>query len=98
MRTQVFTVKSGDKRAFERELQRLDGPGAAADWRRLLAANEALAELVSGVQPIALRADPGAALTAVIPYAPKLDPKKLAKFGLDFAIKGVDPSGPYEAA
>merc|ERR1719201_573098 len=50
----VFRVKSGDKRAFESELRRLGGASAAADWRQLLAANEALAALVAGVPPIAL--------------------------------------------
>ena len=91
----VFRVKSGDKRAFEAELRRLGGASAAADWRQLLAANEALAALVAGVPPIALRADVGALQTAVSSYVPKLDPKLLARFGADFLLKGVDPSGPF---
>ena len=91
----VFRVKSGDKRAFESELRRLGGASAAADWRQLLAANEALAALVAGVPPIALRADVGALQTAVSSYVPKLDPKLLARFGADFLLKGVDPSGPF---
>jgi len=91
----VFRVQSGDKAAFERELLRLGGPAAAADWRRLLEANEALAALVSGVPPIALRADLGAVETALKPYAPGLDPKLFARFGLEFLTKGIDPSGPF---
>ena len=58
--------ESGDKQAFEAELRRLGGASAAADWRQLLAANEALAALVAGVPPIALRADVGALQTASV--------------------------------
>ena len=91
----VFRVKSGDKRAFEAEMRRLGGASAAADWRQLLAANEALAALVAGIPPIALRADAGALKTAVATYVPKLDPTLLARFGADFLLKGVDPGGPF---
>ena len=91
----IFRVKSGDKRAFESEMRRLGGTSAAADWRQLLAANEALAALVAGIPPIALRADAGALKTAVTTYVPKLDPTLLARFGADFLLKGVDPSGPF---
>jgi phytoene dehydrogenase-like protein len=90
-----FRTRSGDRAAFEAELRRLGGASAAADWRRLLAANEALAEVVGGVPPIALRADPGAAATALAPYAPKLDPALMARFGLELLTKGIDPSGPF---
>ena len=91
----VFRVKSGDKKGFERELVRLGGASAGADWRRLLEANAALAELVAGVPPIALRADAGAVTTALRTYVPKLDPRLMARFGVEFVVKGVDPSGPF---
>lgn len=45
--------------------------------------------------PIALRADAGAVQTALTTYARKMDPALLARFGLEFALKGIDPSGPF---
>lgn len=86
-------VGSGDEAALGRELGRLGGPAAAADWDRLLKANRPLAELIGGIPPIALRADAYAALTAGVPYLPKVNP--LA--GLQTLLAGTSPSGAYSA-
>lgn len=89
----VMRVGSGDEAALGRELQRLGGSAALADWKRLHASNRPLAELIGAVPPIALRADAYAALTAGVPYLPKVNP--LA--GLQTLLAGTSPSGAYSS-
>lgn len=89
----TMKVRSGDEAALGRELGRLGGAAAAADWRRLLAANRPLAELIGAVPPIALRADAWAVRTAGVPYLPQTNP--LA--GLQTFLAGTSPSGAYSS-
>eukprot|EP00310_Coccolithus_braarudii_P016924 CAMPEP_0183360166 /NCGR_PEP_ID=MMETSP0164_2-20130417/54497_1 /TAXON_ID=221442 /ORGANISM="Coccolithus pelagicus ssp braarudi, Strain PLY182g" /LENGTH=572 /DNA_ID=CAMNT_0025534465 /DNA_START=55 /DNA_END=1773 /DNA_ORIENTATION=- len=90
-----FRVRSGSAGAFSSELSRLGGIACADEWSRLLEANRPLAEVVGGVPPISLRADAGAVQSALLPYFPRLDPSLMARFGADFLLKGIDPSGPF---
>ncbi|KAJ8604489.1 hypothetical protein CTAYLR_000989 [Chrysophaeum taylorii] len=89
---ETMSVSSGDSRKFAAELERLD-ERAGEDWRRLMRVNENLGYLIGAVPSIALRADPGVAVTAW-PYASRLDPLRVLGFGLD-AGRGIDPSGPF---
>lgn len=90
-----FGVRSGSKKAFANELSRLGGAASKEAWWRLLEANAPLAEVVGGVPPIALRADAGAVQSALLKYFPSLDPKLMARFGVELLLKGIDPAGPF---
>ena len=89
----VFRVKSGDKRAFEAELRRLGGASAAADWQQLLAANEALAASSPASRPS--RFGPTPARCKLCRATCQAGSQASARFGADFLLKGVDPSGPF---
>ncbi|KAJ1639511.1 hypothetical protein T492DRAFT_584695 [Pavlovales sp. CCMP2436] len=88
----TLQVCSGDSKALGRELARLGGSTALAEWEALLRANRPLADLIAAVPPIALRVDGGALLTAGS-YATKLNPLS----GLQTMLAGTSPSGAYSA-
>jgi phytoene dehydrogenase-like protein len=87
----TMRVGSGDEAALGRELGRLGGASAVADWQRLLATNRPLSDLIAAVPPIALRADAGAVLTAALPYGGRVNPLS----GLRTVLDGTSPSGPF---
>lgn len=89
----MMKVRSGDAKGFGLELERLQ-PGSMRDWESLQAANANLASLIAAVPPIALRPGPSGLVTAG-PYLSRLEPRSMLSFGFEYAVDGVDPSGPF---
>ena len=57
---------------FYEVLEKVSGQAGIDDWAKLQKLMEPLAKAATAVPPIAIRADPGVALTAVARYLPRL--------------------------
>ena len=67
----LLTVQVGNDQFYE-VLDKVSGQKGKDDWAKLQELMRPLAKAATAVPPIAIRADPGVALTAVARYLPKL--------------------------
>lgn len=66
-----FLTEVGNDQFYE-VLEKVSGQAGIDDWAKLQKLMEPLAKAATAVPPIAIRADPGVALTAVARYLPRL--------------------------